>query len=92
MAKCEVFIGYLIPRLCGKKGVAKCSKCGKSLCEEHSIVSEGKVFCEYCFNNIPYPDKSILSERFGYLYGYDYLYSSSMYDNSDTNEPIEDLS
>ena len=44
--KCEVMVGQLISRPCGKKATVTCSECSANVCEEH--FDEEKNMCVSC--------------------------------------------
>ena len=49
MAKrCQMTIGFLIPRPCGNKARSTCIKCGKAVCDEHAVILDTGIVCVAC--------------------------------------------
>lgn len=46
--RCEMVVGFLIPRHCEKPALGHCLQCGRGYCDEHlSITAEGMI-CTAC--------------------------------------------
>ena len=53
MAKrCEMVIGYLLPRKCGAKARSVCIKCGRAMCDEHTVITDAGLVCEACYSGL----------------------------------------
>ena len=49
MAKrCQMTIGFLIPRPCENKARSTCIKCGKAVCDEHAVILDTGIVCVAC--------------------------------------------
>jgi len=53
MAKrCQMTIGFLIPRPCENKARSTCVKCGKAICDEHAVILDTGIVCVACHQGI----------------------------------------
>jgi hypothetical protein len=53
MAKrCEMTIGFLIPRPCENKARSTCIQCGKAICDEHAVILDTGIVCTACHEGI----------------------------------------
>ena len=53
--KCEMIIGFLVPRGCEHTALGQCMQCGRSYCEEHISVSPNGLLCEACRQGLDRP-------------------------------------
>jgi hypothetical protein len=53
MAKrCQMTIGFLIPRPCENKARSTCIQCGKAVCDEHAVILDTGIVCAACHEGI----------------------------------------
>lgn len=45
---CEVMAGADRGSMCGGRPVGKCTGCGLTICQSHSEIIDGKIFCFDC--------------------------------------------
>ncbi len=46
--KCQMTIGFLIPRPCENKARSTCIQCGKAICDEHAVILDTGIVCVAC--------------------------------------------
>ena len=50
--RCQMIIGFLIPRPCENKARSTCIQCGKAVCDEHAVVLDTGIVCAACHQGI----------------------------------------
>ena len=46
--RCQMTIGFLIPRPCENKARSTCIQCGKAVCDEHAVILDTGIVCAAC--------------------------------------------
>ena len=50
--RCQMTIGFLIPRPCENKARSTCIQCGKAVCDEHAVILDTGIVCATCHQGI----------------------------------------
>jgi hypothetical protein len=53
--KCEMIIGYLVPRRCENPSLGRCIKCGRGFCDEHTNQTKSGRVCLACQQGLDQP-------------------------------------
>jgi len=52
VTRCQMTIGFLIPRPCENKARSTCIQCGKAVCDEHAVILDTGIVCAACHEGI----------------------------------------